>query len=170
MNGVIAWVGDATIGAGSLEWTRGQAESWDGRTILVPAGEFDASTPIGDISGFAGNTDDEITVPTPAWTAGATDGGGRVVVFLSVDADPITGSVAGWALLANSDLGAVASAIAIRTAAAVNSTAISSVTYDIIADTSSSIGIIVREPTTGPSALQMQAYQGMERMNGGFRR
>ncbi len=148
--GVIAWVGDATVSSGSLTWTRGNAEEWAGRTVKVLAGEFDASTPLGTLSGYSGQSSDATTIATPVFNAGASDGGGTIVVGIITDQDPITGTPGGWsAPLAMTDHGAVASAIAVRTAAAVDSTEITSVNYTMTLDSASTIAVIVRAPVGG---------------------
>lgn len=145
--GVIAWVGDATVNAGSLTWTRGSGKTWGGRTIKVLAGEFDATTEFSALSPYDGGVfGSDTTIPTPTWTISSSDGGGTVVVLLVTDTDPISGTPTGWgASLENTDHGACAVAVAIRDAATTNSETIDSVNYTISpGDTSTTIGVVVR--------------------------
>jgi len=163
--GVVAWVGDATISAGSLAWTWDGSEFWTCRCIKVLAGEFDASTPIGAVSGFSGNTDSGGTViRQPSWTLGASDGGGTILVHICTDNDAITGTVSGWTLIVNTDHGGVATAISIRDTDSVDSETTSAVEWAISSDSSSTKGLVVRGPvdagvtkTTGLGALVVDA-------------
>ena len=93
--GVVAWVGDATISSSTLAWTWSGSEFWAGRCIKVLAGEFDATTPLGTTSGYNGASSGT-SVPTPSWSIASDDGGGAIVVHLTVDVDPISGTPSGW--------------------------------------------------------------------------
>ena len=152
--GIIAWVGDDTVSASTLAWAiSGAGEQWGGRCVKVLAGEFDASTPLGTLSGYSGNTSSGgTTIATPSWTIGASDGGGAVVVFLGTDSDPIGGTPSGWTLLANTDHGAVAMAVAVRDADSTNSETVASVDYTLTADSSSTIGVVVRGSSSDATA------------------
>lgn len=153
--GVAAWVGDATVAAGNWVWSLGGVgEQWASECIKVPAGEFDATTPIGAVSGYSGNTSASgTTIATPAITAGSTDGGGKYIVHIVTDADPISGSPTGWSTIVNSDRGAIASAIVQRDADVTDSESIASVNYTISSDSSSTKGLIIRAPAaTGETA------------------
>jgi len=151
--GVVAWVGDATISSAGLAWTWTGSEFSTARCIKVLAGEFDPATPLGVTSDYSGNTSGSgTTTATPVWTPGASDGGGKIVVHICTDVEAITDAepATGWTLVVNTDHGGVASAIATRDAAAVNSTEITSVNYTVAGgDSSSTKGVIVRE-ISGP--------------------
>jgi len=147
VTGVIAWVGNDTVAAGTLTWARGNAESWSGRCIKIPAGEFDSVTPIGTVSTHQGNSDSSgTTAPTPTMTAGASDGSGKILVCICVDLITFTGTVSGWTILQNIDDGGQGCGVVVRDAAASNSESISSVDYTVANDSSSCIGLIVRDP------------------------
>lgn len=168
--GIIAWIGGSSQIAGSLDWSLdGAGEQWGGRTIIVPAGEFDASTSLGAISAYSGNVNDA-NMPTDTWVAGASDGGGKIVVFFGSDADAISAAASGWTMLANADHGAIAMAVGLRDAAAVDSTSITSVNFTAVATTSSSqIGFIIREPVVGGASVMNQfqnANLGSDLYNG----
>jgi len=143
--GIIAWIGDATVNAGTLDWTFTGTERWACRCIKVLAGEFDSVTPLGTLSGYSGNTSAAgTTIATPSWAIGASDGGGAIVVGLVTDQDPISGTPSGWTLVVNTDHGDVASGISTRDADSVDSETVASVDYTIASDSSSTIGVVVR--------------------------
>lgn len=155
--GVVAWVGDATIGAGTLHWEWSGNEFWTCRCIKVLAGEFDATTPLGATSGYSGNTSDSgTTVATPSWALDADDGGGAIVVHMCSDVDPITGSPSGWTITVNTDHGGIASAITQRDADSVDSETVASVDYTVDSDSSSTLGVVVRPAAAGADVLQAQ--------------
>jgi len=147
MIGIIGWIGGSTQSTGSLNWTTSESRAGQGVVLKVPAGEFDATTPLGAI-GWGGNATNSSDLPTPAWSAGSTDGTaeGQIVVFLTNDSnDAQSGEPAGWSALMNQteSLTMVGSQVT-RDAAVTNSESISSVNYTIDSDQSSSLGIIVR--------------------------
>ncbi len=145
--GFVAWVGTATRSAGTIDFTWTGSEFWAGRCIKVLAGEFDATTPLGALSGYSGNTSDSgTTVATPSWALDADDGGGAIVVHMVVDADPLSGTPSGWTLTVNTDHGGLSTAITQRDADSVDSETVASVDYTTSADSSSTLGTVVRPP------------------------
>jgi len=154
-SGVVAWIGDATVGATTQTWTRGQEEQWMGRYVKVLAGEFDATTPLAVVSGYSGQTSDSgTTFTTPSWAIGADDADGTVIVGMVTDIDPIGGTPAGWTLLKNTDYGAVAGAIAVRDAATTASETIASATYTFTSASASTVGVVVRPPASSNNSLR----------------
>lgn len=144
--GMIAYIATSTELASSLAWSLSVADEVQGRTVVVPSGEHDG---IGAVSGFAGSSVNSATLPTPAFTAGATDGNGTVLTFLGNDNDPINTAPVGWQLYTSDSVGAVTMAVGVRDAAVVNSESIASVDYAVTADTNTSVALIVREASTG---------------------
>jgi hypothetical protein len=134
--------------AGTLTFTPAASESWTGATIRVPAGEFDASTPIGASGkrGAAGTA--ETAIQHAAITAGATDGGGNLCIWTSADVDPQT-VAANYTQVANTDRGTVSGGFFHRTAAVTDNESISVTTVSTIAsDSWSTVAFIVRAPRT----------------------
>lgn len=147
-----AWV------AGTLSFDPNATESWSATVVRVPAGEFDASTPIGATSTSAATTTSDTTVDSPAFSAGATDGNGTLLWFAGVDTDPLSATPpTGWGILQRQDLGDVAHGVAARTAAVTNSESITSQTWSIAGDSWTSIAVIVRKPTQSFFAAQRSA-------------
>jgi hypothetical protein len=145
-------VGDATVGAGSLTWTRGNAEQWVGHTVKVLAGEFDSVTPLSAYSGFSGSSTTSNDIPTPSWTIGADDDGGTVVCQLVTDIAAISATApTGWTILENTDIGALARALVVRDAATTSSENIASVNFTTTNETSSTVAVVVRPPAGGLS-------------------
>lgn len=156
----IAWIGTATQSSGTVSFTWTGSEFWAARVIKVLAGEFDATTPLGAQSGFDGNTSSTgTTIATPSWALDATDGGGAILVHMVADADPITGNPAGWTITLNTDHGGLATAITQRDADSVDSETVASVDYTIAADSSSTLGIVIRPPS-GPAITSIDSDYG----------
>jgi hypothetical protein len=113
--------------AGTLTFTPGDSEQWTASVIKVLAGEFDATTPIG-AHGNNPSTGTSDLPATPAITAGASDGGGKVVAWFASDTDDLDGTVTGWTELASIDRGAAGGDLIVRDTPALNSEAIAEVT------------------------------------------
>lgn len=142
-----AWrtIATGTWTAGTITFSPNATESWSATVARIPAGEFDASTPIGASSTAASTGTAESAVNSPAFTAGATDGFGLLCAFMAADADPITAAPAGWSqLLSDQDLGAVAHNFDTRNAAVTNSESISAASWTIASDSWASLAYIVR--------------------------
>lgn len=101
--------------ASTLTFTPTASEQWTACVVIIPAGEFDATTPIGANTTAVSAGATETDVLSAAFSAGASDGGGRVFCWTSVDADPQTGA-ADWTVIDNEDRGAVSGAMLTRDA------------------------------------------------------
>lgn len=132
--------------AGTRTFTPAATESWTATCIRVPAGEFDATTPIGAAAPRSSAGTAETSVLSPAISAGATDGGGTLVWFGFADADPLSATnPTGWTILQRQDLGAVAHGIATRDTATTDSESIAGGdAWAIDGDSWASVGYIVR--------------------------
>lgn len=134
--------------ASTLSFNPNATESWTATCVRVPAGEFEAATPIGASgTSTSGASTSDVTVDSPAFSAGASDGGGKLVVCHGIDADPLGSAPAGWTNLQTQDLGAVAHGVAVRTAAVTDSESIASAAWSIAGDSWTSIAFVVRAPT-----------------------
>ena len=146
--GMIAWVANAGQSSSTRNWAiGGGGEQWTGMTLVIPAGEFDATTPINVVSTVQGNSSDSTNVPTPTMTTSST-AGGRVIVGMAVDVDPFTGTPTGWTAPVLRDRGAVALGIAYRDAETTATESVGSVNFTITLDTSSTVGLVVNGVTT----------------------
>lgn len=140
-------VATGTWTAGNLTFTPTASEQWTAAVIRIPAGEFDSVTPIGGSGTNGAAAGDETAVLNAAFTAGSTDGGGKLCVWTSADADPQT-VAANWTEVANEDRGAVSGGFFTRDAAVTNSESISAGTVATIAsDSWASVTFVVRAPT-----------------------
>ena len=162
-NGIIAWIASANTGAGSLSWSVvTTSEAFVGHTIIVPAGEHGG---VGTLSGYAGSPGNVTDLPTPSWSIGAGEGGGTVLIGLSVDGDPIsTTDPAGWTQIDNSIQGSSVSAIvAVRDAATTASETIASVNFTTASgsDSTSSIGIVILPPAAAGGAKMQSSLMMM---------
>ena len=134
--------------AGTIAFTPSASEQWTGVTIRVPAGEFDSTTPIGasDTGASAGTA--EANVQHGAFTAGPSDGSGKLCIWTAADTDPQT-VAANYTEVANEDRGAVSGGFFTRNAAVTNSESISATTVSTIAsDSWCSVAFVVRAPVT----------------------
>lgn len=139
-------IATGTWSAGTIAVTPNANEQWTATVIKVPAGEFDATTPIGAtaIRNSAGTA--ESSVLKPDITAGATDGSGRLVWAGAVDVDPLVTLANGYTSIANNDRGQVALGVAIRDAAVTANEAVTDGTWSIASDSWCSYAFIVRPP------------------------
>jgi hypothetical protein len=123
---VVYYIATGSWSASTITFTPSASEQWSAVVIKVPAGEFDASTPIGADNYRASTAAGAPSLPS--LTAGASDGGGTVVGFLTSDTDNADSSVSGWTSRANTDRGAVGVNLWTRDSAATNNESISAAT------------------------------------------
>lgn len=148
-----AWytVATGSWSAGTLTFTASAAETCTATTFRVAAGDFDASTPIGQSATRASTGTAETLARTPSMTTGATDGGGLLVWGAVVDADPLVTLTSGWSVVRNQDGGAQALGVASRDTAVTDSESVSEATWSIAGDSWSSVMYVIREVATGGS-------------------
>jgi hypothetical protein len=132
--------------AGTITFTPAASEQWTGATIRVPAGEFDATTPIGGSGTSAATGTTETNVTSAAFTAGATDGNGKLCIWTSADTDPQT-VAANHTQVCNTDRGAVSGGFFMRNTAVSNSESVAAATVSTIAsDSWTTVTFVVRAP------------------------
>ena len=108
---------DAYAG-GDITVTASASTRWAGAVVVVPAGEFDPTTPIPDIQGEDNSETDESTLNFASFDAGVEDENGKLLVFLASDQDPISATQpTGWTMLENLDQGRASMQLAVRDAA-----------------------------------------------------
>ena len=133
-----------------MAWSLTASRAFVGHTAVVPSGEHAG---VGTLSGYAGASGNVTNLPTPSWPIGAGEGGGTVLIGLSLDTDTIsTTDPTGYTQIDNTTLGINISAIvAVRDAATTASETIASVNFTALSgpDSTSSIGIVVLGPSVG---------------------
>lgn len=140
-------VATGSWGAGSISVTPNANEQWTATVIKVLAGEFDASTPIGASNTRASAGTAETSALSPSLTAGASDGGGRLIWAVTTDTDPLVTLQSGNTSIANNDRGNEALGVAIRDTAVTNSESIAGgATWSLAGDSWCSITFVVRAP------------------------
>jgi len=145
--GMASWYVKCTAAwtSGTLNFTTtGGSERMDAAVVHVLAGEFDATTPIGTVATSSGNGS---AVNSPAITAGSTDGGGLLLHWAVVDADPFTsGTSAGWTELFTEELGPQTVGLAVKDATVTDSQVISAASnsWSIATDGWQSTAYIIR--------------------------
>ena len=139
-------IATGTWTASTLTFTPSATESWSAAVLVIPAGQFDATTPIGASTTNA-SAGSETAIVSAAFSAGSTDGGGRVFAWTAADADPQT-LAADWTQIANQDLGAVTHGMFTRDAVVSDSESIAADTVStIVGDTWCSVSFVVRGVT-----------------------
>jgi len=151
------WIATGVVAAGTITVTPSASEQWTATVVRVPLGEFLNATPI-DSSANGGSLNPvDTNVPSATWTATSGAALGRVVAWLGVDADPITGTPGGWTDAASVDRGAVSGTLSQRTAAATASETVASANWTIAGDSSSTIGYIINASADNPQPLPIMA-------------
>lgn len=150
-----AWryIATGSWSAGTRTFTPAASEQWTAAVLKIPAGEFDASTPIGAASTAASAGTAETAVLSPAYSLGSTDGGGRLISFLAADDDPFTGFAAHWSTHSNVDRGVVAGLLASRDFETANSESAAAGTWNIAGDSWASLAYVVRKAASGATDL-----------------
>lgn len=148
-----AWryIATGTWSSGTRTFTPNASESWQAHVLRVRAGEFDASTPIGAADTRASAGTAETSMLSPAYSAGSTDGGGRLVMYGAVDDDPVIANASAWSTLATADLGAVSGTLAARNLETTNSESIAAGDWRIASDSWCTLAYIIRKPSSGTS-------------------
>ena len=165
--GLIAWVGTDSRSSGAHAWAIGSTgQRWNAYTILVPAGEFDAGTPIDSVSDIGGNATSSNNVTTPSWDTDTA--GGRVLVGCAVDTRAWGAAASGWTTVDSDEATTVTIAITTRNAETTSTETISSVTHTIDGsdiDTSSTVGLVINGPVAG-EAYSIDAASGTYTLTG----
>jgi len=132
--------------AGTITFTPSASEQWTAKVIRVPAGEFDGTTPIGASVTSASAGVAETNVQHGAFTAGASDGGGKLCVWTAVDVDPQTVAT-GFTQVANTDVGVLSGGFFHRNTVVSNSESFTATTVSTIAgDSWCAVAFVVRAP------------------------
>lgn len=139
---VLYTVATGSWSAGNLTFTPSASEQWSAISYRVASGDFDSVIPIWSV---ASSQSLGSSVSSPAFLAGSTDGGGRLVWFATVDTDPLLTLSSGWTEVAKIDRGSVAVGLASRDSAITNSESITSGSWTISSDSAVSFGYIIRE-------------------------
>lgn len=136
-----AWNGEA------IAVTPNANEQWTATVVKLRAGEFDASTPIGASATRASAGVAETSVLMPAFSAGLTDGGGKLIWAGVADDDPQTTLAGGYTSVESLDRGVLSVSVQTRDAAVTNSESLSGGTRAIASDSWASVAFIIRPPT-----------------------
>lgn len=138
--------------SGTITFTPAASEQWAASVIRIPSGEFDATTPIG-ASVTNNSTVDGSNIQCGSFSAGGSDGGGRLCVWASADTDPQT-VASGFTEISNQDIGAVSGGFFTRNTIVTDSESISATTCSTIAtDSWCTVAFIIR-----PYVLTNECY------------
>ena len=132
--------------AGTRTFTPSASEQWTAAVLKVRAGEFDASTPVGATATRASAGSAETTVLSPTFSAGSTDGGGRLVCWGAVDDDPVIANASAWSTLNSVARGAVSGTLAARNLEATDSEVFTAGGWRIAGDSWATLAYVIRKP------------------------
>jgi hypothetical protein len=141
------WIGTGAHTSANWDVTTDDATRFASAVIIVPAGEFDATTPIG-ATGKTFSTSNSTTPKFADFTANSDDTDGKLLAFIAVDQDPITGTPANWTMLERLDQGRASIELAIRDAAVTSSESITAPTWTVAGDAYTGYGFIIRPAVT----------------------
>jgi hypothetical protein len=132
--------------SGTLSFNPSNTETVTATCIKVPAGEFNASDPIGAAATRASAGTAESSVLSPAFSAESGDANGRLVLLFGSDADAITAPGSDFTTVRNQTAGGVGHLVGVRDSAVSASESIAALTATITSDSWCSIGFVVKPP------------------------
>lgn len=142
------FIATANYAGGDMANDSTNSTRWAGAITVVPAGEFDADTPIGAKGGGANSASDVTDITFAGFSAGSTDGGGKLLVVSGADQDPFNATMpSGYTLLETVDGGRGVILLATRDTNITNSETIATAVFDLNgagADAMAVYGFIVR--------------------------
>ena len=148
------WVSTGDETAGNISVSMSANEQTSSECIVIPAGTFDPSNPIPDVSSIGTQTSGTgVDITFPGLTASVA--GGLVIVMGGVDADPMDNpfSPAGWTDVITHDQGAVSSFVAVRDATTTVSESVASAAFGInTGDTAWCVGFVVAPAGAPPGS------------------
>jgi len=170
------YVSTASYAGGNLTFTPSASEQWTAVSYAIAANNFDGTTPIG-ASTTNGASADGSNVQGAAFSAGASDGGGRLFHFCSVDTDPSTVAT-GFTQVGNQDIGAVSGGLFSRDTVVTDSESISATTSFVVRpyvrtndwyiDASSNIADAGTDATTNRLTTSSKTFQAGTRIDSGY--
>lgn len=143
--------------AGTLSFDPNASETVVATCIKVPAGEFNASDPIGAAATRASAGTAESTVNSPAFTAEAGDTNGTLVILYGSDADAITAPGSDFTTVRNQTAGGVGHLVGVRNSAVSASESITALAASIASDSWCSLAFVVKPPVTADGRTPLAA-------------
>ena len=145
------WFQGAAGGHTSANWdvTTNDTTRFASAVVIVPAGEYDSDTPIG-ATGKTFDTADSTTPGFPAFTANGDDTDGKLLAFIAVDQDPISGTPSGWTDFVDLDQGRASIVLSGRDTAVSSGESIDATSWSIAGDAYSAYGFVVRAAPPAP--------------------
>jgi len=138
------YVSTAAYAGGTLTFTPSASEQWTAAVSVDAPGTFDPTTPIGASTTNASAGTAESNIQHGAFSAGSTDGGGRLFVWTAADADPQT-VASGFTQIGNQDIGNVTGGFFTRDTVVSDSESFSATTVSTIAsDSWCTVAFVVR--------------------------
>ncbi|OQY16719.1 MAG: hypothetical protein B6I36_09860, partial [Desulfobacteraceae bacterium 4572_35.1] len=155
----LGWfIGDGSYAGGTFNITVNNATRFDAGIIVVPDGEFDDAKPLSTALDKGYSTADDTTPDFEAFTANSDDADGKLVCFVSVDQDPISGTPTGWTDWIDHDQGRSSIVLSGRDSAVTASESISaSGGWTIANDAWTVYAYIVRAKPAGPTITDVES-------------
>lgn len=150
-----AWyyVATGTWGTGTLSFNPDATESARAVAYVIPAGEFNASDPIGWSNTAASSGTTESNVTSPTGTTESNDGSGRLYIAFGSDADGLTAPGSNWNTINNATASGVGLLVGSRDTLASNSESVSALTATIASDSWASLAFVVK-----PNVVNNEVY------------
>jgi len=150
-----AWyyIATGTWGAGTLSFDPSAAETCRAVSFVIPAGQFNASDPIGFANTRASAGTAETNVNSPTGTAESNDGDGRLYIGFGSDVDALTVPGSNWNTINNATGGGVGLAVGSRNTLVTNSESIAALTATIAGDSWASLCFVVK-----PNVVNNEVY------------
>lgn len=129
---------------GTLSFDPSASETCRAVAFVIPAGQFNASDPIGFANTLASAGTAESNVDSPTGTAEGDDGDGRLYISFGSDADALTAPGSNWNTINNATGGGVGLLVGSRNALVTNSESIAALTATIASDSWASLCFVVK--------------------------
>lgn len=139
--------------SGTLSFDPNASETVRAVSFTIPAGQFNASDPIGWANTTASVGTAESNVNSPTGTTESNDGDGRMYIGFGSDADALTVPGSNWNTINNATGGGVGLAVGSRNTLASNSESVTALTATIPSDSWASLAFVVK-----PNVVNNEVY------------
>lgn len=141
----LGWfIGTGTYGGGTISQSFTIGSRHDSAVIKVLDGEFDPTTPISAQYGQDYSSANSTTPGFPGFTAASADIDGKLMAFIAVDQDPISGTPTGYTDFIDHDQGRMSIVLSGRDSAVTSSESIDAENWTIGSDAYTGWAYIVR--------------------------
>ena len=147
-------------GASTVRVTPSAGDQWVSMAVLIPAGEFDATTPLDPhANSTATRFDNSNSGSLSKAASNADNADGTICFYGGVDTDSIGAAPTGYTNIASTDIGFVSNVFATRDAASTASESIAaSGDWSGVSDSTASVTYILQAPSGGGGSTFQPAW------------